>query len=130
MSHIYTNHKNYRKVKDLCHYTDKYRRAAHSICNLKYSIPREIPAVFHNKSNYDYHFTIKKLEKEFEGEFNCLGANTEKYKSFSLPVTKEVKRTDKDGEETIKPYLANYNLLIEQHSWQAHYQIFLIILLK
>ena len=39
--------KNYRKVKDQCHYTGKYRGAAHSICNLKYSIPKEFPAVFH-----------------------------------------------------------------------------------
>ena len=29
-----------------------------------------------------------------------------------------------------KPYLINYNLLIAQDLWQAHYQILLIILLK
>ena len=47
------------KVKDHCNYTSKYRGVAHNICNLKYSIPKEIPAFFHNRSNYDYHFTIK-----------------------------------------------------------------------
>ena len=26
--------KNYRKVRDYCHYTGEYRGAAHSICNL------------------------------------------------------------------------------------------------
>ena len=31
--------KNYRKVRDYCHYTDKYRDAAHSICNLTLNIP-------------------------------------------------------------------------------------------
>ena len=45
--------------------------------------------VFHNGSTYDYHFIIKKLAKEFEGEFECLGENTEKYITFSVPLKKE-----------------------------------------
>ena len=53
--------KNYRKVRDHCHYTGKYRGAAHSICNLKFNVPNEIPIVFYNGSNYDYHFIIKEL---------------------------------------------------------------------
>ena len=47
----------------------KYRGAAHDICNLRYKIPKEIPAVFHNGSTYDYHFIIKELAEEFEGKF-------------------------------------------------------------
>ena len=35
-SNKYSNKKNYCKVKDLCHYTGKYRGVSHS--NLKYSI--------------------------------------------------------------------------------------------
>ena len=38
----------------------------------------EVPAVFHNGSNYDYHFIIKELATKFEGEFECLGENKEK----------------------------------------------------
>ena len=53
--------KNYQKVRDHCHYTGKYRGAAHSICSLKFKVPNEIPVVFHNGSNYDYHFIIKEL---------------------------------------------------------------------
>ena len=60
--------KNY-KVRDHCHYTGKYRGAAHNICNLRYKVPKEIPIVFHNGSTYDYHFIIKELVKEFEGNF-------------------------------------------------------------
>ena len=35
--------KNYQKVRDHCHYTSKYRGAAHSICNLKFNVPNKIP---------------------------------------------------------------------------------------
>ena len=69
--------KSYCKVRDHCHYTGKYRGAAHSICNLRYKIPKEIPVVFHNGSTYDYHFIIKELAKEFKGNFECLGESTE-----------------------------------------------------
>ena len=102
----YTNDKKYHRVRDHCYCTGKYRGATHSICNLKYSIPKEILVVFRNGSNYVYHFIIKELKKEFEGEFNCLGENTEKYKTFSVPITKEVKRMNKNAEETTKtiPY--------------------------
>ena len=30
---------------------------------LKYSVPKEIPIVFHDGYNYDYHFVIKELAK-------------------------------------------------------------------
>ena len=87
--------KKHYKVKDHCHYTGKYRGAAHNICNLRYRIPKEIPIVFHNGSTYDYHFIIKELVKEFDGNFKCLGENTEKYITFSIPLKKEIKNKDK-----------------------------------
>ena len=46
-------------------------------------MPKEIPVVFHNGSTYDYHFIIKELAEEFEGEFGCLGENTQKCRTFS-----------------------------------------------
>ena len=57
--------------------------------NLRYKTPKEIPVVFHNGSTYDYHFIVKELAKEFEGQFECLGEITEKYISFSVPIKKE-----------------------------------------
>ena len=77
------------KVRDHCHYTGKYRGAAHSNCNLNYKIPKEIPVVFHNGSTYDYHFIIKQLAREFKYYLECLGENTEKYITFSVPIKKE-----------------------------------------
>ena len=38
---------------------------------------------------YDYHFIIKELAEEFKGQFECLGENTEKYITFSIPIKKE-----------------------------------------
>ena len=45
----------YHKVRDHCHYTGKFRGAAHSVCYLRYKTPKEILVVFHNGSTYDYH---------------------------------------------------------------------------
>ena len=79
----------YQKVRDHCHYTGKFRGAAHSICNLNYKVPQEIPVKIHNGSKYDYHFIIRELAEEFKGQFECLGENTEKYITFSVPIKKE-----------------------------------------
>ena len=47
----------------------------HKACirNLKYSAPKKIPIVFHNGSNNDFHFIIKKLAGEFKKQFTYLG---------------------------------------------------------
>ena len=38
----------HHKVRDHCHYTGKFRGAAHNICNLRYEVLKKIPIVFHN----------------------------------------------------------------------------------
>ena len=80
------NKLNYYRGKDCM----KYRGAAHNVCNLTYKVPKETPVVFHNGSTYDYHFIIKELVKEFKGNFDCLGENTEKYITFSVPLKKKI----------------------------------------
>ena len=45
---------------------------------------------------------LKKLTEEFEGQFTCLGENTEKYITFSNPIEKEVTRINKNGKEITK----------------------------
>ena len=92
------SNKKYHKVRD---HTGKYKGAAQDICNLRYKIPKEIPVVFHNGSTYDYYFIIKELAEEFEGEFECLGENTEKYITFSVPIKKEIIKKDKNGNDKI-----------------------------
>ena len=63
----------YHKVRDHCHYTGKFRGAAHSICNLRYKKHQ-------NKS-------IGKLAKALNGQLECLGENTDKYITFSVPIS-------------------------------------------
>ena len=70
----------------------------------------------------------KELANEFKGQFECLWENTEKYKTFSVPLEKEIRKVDKDGNEDVKTISYKKNLLIVQDLWQVHYQTFLIIL--
>ena len=79
----------YHKVRDHCHYTGKFREAAHNIWNLRYKVPKKVPVVFHNGSTHDYHFIIKQSEEDFKGQFECLGENAEKYITFSVPIKED-----------------------------------------
>ena len=58
---------------------------------------------------YDYHFIIKVLAEEFKGQFECLGENTEKCITFSVPIKKEFKN-DKTITYKIK-FFDNYRLM-------------------
>ena len=88
-----SDNKHYQ-VRDHCHYTGKYRGTAHNIFNLRYKIPKDIPIIFHNSSTYDYHFIIRELVREFEGNFECLGENTEKYITVSVSIKKTIENKD------------------------------------
>ena len=114
--------KKYFKVRNFPHFTGKYRGAAHDICNLRYKTPKEVPVVFHNGSTYDYHFIIKELAEEFEGQYKCLEENTGKYITFSVLIKNEL---DNDKSITYKiKFIEALDLC------QAQYQVLLIMYLK
>ena len=94
--HICEKEFNNDKVRDHCHFTGKYKGAAHNTFNLRYKIPKNIPVIFHNWSTYDYHFIIKELAGEFEGNLECLGENTEKYITFSVLIKKRIENKNMD----------------------------------
>ena len=48
-------------------------------------MPNEISVYFRNDSNGDYHFIIKELANEFDGQFECL------VEMSSVQIEKEVK---------------------------------------
>ena len=68
------------RVRDHCHYTGRYRGAAHNNCNLQYRVPNSIPVFFHNLSGYDSHLFIKKLgcTKEEKEIIDCIPNNEKK----------------------------------------------------
>ena len=74
-----------KKVRDHCHFTGRYRGAAHSLCNLKYRKPNFTPVVFHNLSGYDSHLFIKNLGFS-EGNIDCIPNNEERYISFTKNI--------------------------------------------
>ena len=53
-------------------------------------------------SNYDYHFTKKELAEELEKQFACLGENTDKYLTFTIPREQKLTRIEKNGEDVTK----------------------------
>ena len=79
--------KNY-KVRDHCHFTGKYRGAAHNKCNLNYRKPKIIPVVMHNLSGYDSHLFVKNLGFT-EGNIDCIANNDEKYITFSKNIKED-----------------------------------------
>ena len=58
------------KVRDHCHFSGKYRGAAHEKCNLDYCFKHfKVPVFFHNLKNYDAHLIIEKAN-ELNKELN------------------------------------------------------------
>ena len=90
--------KNY-KVRDHCHFTGRYRRAAHNKCNLKYRKPDFTHIAFHNLAGYDSHFFIKELGFT-QGNIDCIPNNEERYISFTKRI-QVGSYTNREGE--IKP---------------------------
>ena len=74
------------RVRDHCHFTDRYRGAAHNKCNLQYKKSKTIPIVFHNLSGYDSHLFVKNLGY-VEGSIDCIATNEEKYISFTKHIS-------------------------------------------
>ena len=68
------------------------------MCNRNYRIPKFIPVVFHNLSNYDAHLFIKKMFiKNPEETLKCIPNNEEKYISFRKEIVL-CHITDDEGE--------------------------------
>lgn len=70
------------KVRDHCHFTGKYRGAAHSYCNLNFSVPKFVPIFFHNLAGYDCHLFIRELSLT-PGVIKVIPKNKENYISFT-----------------------------------------------
>ena len=84
-------------------------------------MPKKVTVVFHNGWTYHYHFIIKQLPEEFEGQFECL--NKEKYIAFSVPVKKEVpngKEEEEDDSKKKKMIIVKKRMIIVKKGKQSH----------
>ena len=121
--HICKSPLNLDKVRDHCHYSNTFKGAAHSICNLKQQEQRKIPIFVHNLSGYDSHMLIKHM-KSLPKKFSVLSKNCEKFRSIDFnsfrlldsldhlqagieELTNDLKRSDHDF-----PIIENSNLLL------------------
>ena len=71
----------YKKVRDHCHFTGRYRGCAHSICNLNYCNTRfKIPVFFHNMKNYHGHLITQNAEKlSNKKKIDVIAQNSDKF---------------------------------------------------
>ena len=72
------------RVRAHCHLSGIFRGAA-EVCNLKYTVSKFFPVVFHNLCGYDSHQVIKTLENS-ERDISCIPNNEENYISFTKQV--------------------------------------------
>ena len=108
----FTNDFKNGKVRDHCHFTGRYRGAAHNSCNLKYRKPKFTPVVFHNLSGYDSHLFIKNLGFSV-GDIDCIPNNEEKYISFTKEIqvgSYTMKVKNKRGEINLETKPLNYKI--------------------
>ena len=116
------------KVQDHCHFTGKYRGAAHVKCNLDYSFRYfKIPIFFHNLKNYDAHLIIAKanelnIELNQNKRIDVIAQNSEKFITFSFgacqfkdsfafltaSLDKLVRLNKYEGNEKIKDWEAHF----------------------
>ena len=85
------------KVRDHCHFTGKYRGAAHDNCNLQCRKPMILPVIFHNLQGYDAHLFIKQLS-QIPGEPTCIPSTEEKYIFFSKKIKVDEYKSRRTGE--------------------------------
>ena len=78
--------KNIVKLGTILIIQEKIEVTVQSICNLKYSVTKEIPIVFHNGLLF-YH---KRESKPVFKKFTCLGENIEKYITFAVSIQQKL----------------------------------------
>ena len=84
----FTKVKNYRTVRDHCDLAENVKVI---LCNLRFNVPKEVPG-FDRLPFYN-----KRISKQVCERIWIPWGNTEKYKTFSNLIEKEVTKIDKDG---------------------------------
>jgi hypothetical protein len=74
------------KVRDHCHIAGYFRGATHQSCNLKVRTSLEAKVIFHNGSNYDFKFIIRKVHK-ITKEIKVIPFTDEKFLTFRIQIS-------------------------------------------
>ena len=72
------------KCLDHCHATGMMRGLSHRACNLNFRSRYFIPVIIHNAKNYDTHFILKNMPRNFAQEMKIIPCTTEKFLMFTL----------------------------------------------
>lgn len=80
------------KVRDHCHFTGKFRGAAHSKCNLRLRKDKIVLVLFHNGGGYEFHLLVKNLGK-VQGEISVIAKNVEEH----ISITKKIPIIEKNS---------------------------------
>jgi hypothetical protein len=83
---------NWRKVHDHCHFTGKYRGAAHSWCNLQTKSKFKLPVIIHNFRGYDSHLIMRCGNFEDVKRISCIANTLEKY--MCVDIDKHIRFID------------------------------------
>ena len=78
-----TYHNDDEKVRDHCHVTGKFRRAAHWSYNINLQLTKNVPKIFHNLKGYDSHLMFCEINK-FDVKVNVIPNGLEKCRGFFL----------------------------------------------
>ena len=78
---------------DITKITHDYYGVEDCMKNSRYKIPKEIPLVSHNESNFEYHFCINMPAEEFKGPFGWMLRR--KYRNVNKFFGTNIKRTCK-----------------------------------
>ena len=85
------------KVRDHCHFTGKFRGAAHGKCNLALKKDKTVPVGFHNGTKYDFHLLVRELGR-VNGHIRTIARNSEQHISVEKAVRiSETTVVDKNG---------------------------------
>ena len=60
-----------------------------------------------SNQRYSSSISIKQLAEEFKGQFECLGENTEKYVTFSVPIKKDVADGREEDDDSKREEIGN-----------------------
>ena len=91
------NDDKYKKVRDHCHITGKFRSALCHSCNIKlYLSRRKLPVIFHNFKCYDAHQIIKYgLDKFKHWQLSIIPQTKDKYMTLTARIPVDVTKEGK-----------------------------------